>query len=249
MKRRMFTAITAAAATAAVAPAFAETVSIVASKDNTLYEFPTGDISNGSGSYMFAGRTGQEELSIRRALVAFDIASAIPAGSVITEVTLRLHMSKTPAGASQQTLHRVLANWGEGASNDSAEEGNGTGAQTNDATWIHSFYQNSFWNNEGGDFASTPSASALVGGVGFYTWSSATMVSEVQLWLNNPGSNFGWLIHGDESASRTVKRYDTSENGTASRRPTLIITYEVPAPATALPFAAAALAFTRRRRA
>lgn len=232
-----------------VVPAAAgnDVVTVGAMKDTTLYEFPTGDLGNGQGSYMFAGRTGQAEFSIRRALLAFDIASMVPAGSTITGATLRLHMSKTPTGGSMQFLHRTLANWGEGASNDGGEEGNGAGAQLGDATWLHTFYTDSFWANEGGDFSALPSAGTLVGGVGFYTWSSAGLISDVQGWLDNPSSNFGWTILGDESQTRTTKRYDTSQNSITSRRPTLTITF-IPSPGTLAPLGAGLWFIARRRR-
>ena len=57
----------------------------------------------------------------------------------------------------------------------------------------------SFGQTQGGDFSATVSASQSVGAIGQYTWSSAQMVADVQSWLDNPASNFGWLVLGDES--------------------------------------------------
>ena len=74
------------------------TVVLSASKDNTLYESATGALSNGSGDSFFAGTTGTD--LIRRGLLAFDIASAIPAGSVITNVELILQMTRTVSGSN-----------------------------------------------------------------------------------------------------------------------------------------------------
>jgi hypothetical protein len=51
------------------------------------------------------------------------------------------------------------------------------------------------------------------------------MVSDVQGWLNNPSSNSGWLLLGNESTTLTSKRFDTKENTTASLRPKLAVTY------------------------
>lgn len=230
------------------AAASALVVDVVSNKDTTLYEFPSGDLGNGQGTYMFAGRTGQAEFSIRRALLAFDIASAIPSGSTITGVTLQLYMSRTTTGATTQSLHRTLANWGEGASNDSGQEGNGAPSQTGDATWFHTFYDNSFWTTPGGDFSGAASASAVVNGVGFYSWSGVGLVNDVQSWLDSPGSNFGWTILGDESQTRTAKRYDTSEIGDSTHRPKLTISYVVPSPGTLATVSAGLLLAARRRR-
>jgi len=96
-------------------------------------------------------------------------------------------------------LHKLLADWGEGTSQATGEEGQGAPATPNDATWRHRFFDTIFWTNEGGDFSAVVSASQSVGPVGQYTWSSAQMVADVQSWLENPASNFGWLVLGDES--------------------------------------------------
>jgi hypothetical protein len=54
--------------------------------DTTLYESVDGNASNGAGVFCFAGRTNRGEL--RRTLVAFDVAAAVPTGSIITSVQL-----------------------------------------------------------------------------------------------------------------------------------------------------------------
>ena len=48
------------------------------------------------------------------------------------------------------------------------------------------------------------------------------MVADVQGWLDNPASNFGWLMLGDESTNLTAKRFDTRES---TSPPVLAITY------------------------
>ena len=73
------------------ASAEADVVVLDAARDNTLYEDATGGRSNGAGQYMFTGNT--DDPRIRRALIAFDVAGQIPAGSVINSVELRLHCS------------------------------------------------------------------------------------------------------------------------------------------------------------
>ena len=92
------------------------------------------------------------------------------------------------------------------------EEGDGAPATTNDATWRHRFFDTIFWTTEGGDFSGTVSASQSVGAVGMYTWSSSQMRADVQSWLDDPASNFGWLVLGDESEIATAKRFDTRES-------------------------------------
>jgi hypothetical protein len=208
--------------------ASAATIDINPIKDNTLYEnVPAdGDRSNALGNHFFAGETAMGE--IRRGVLAFDIAGSIPAGSTITGVSLSMNMSKTPLDTNRTVeLHVLLADWGEGTSHAPGEEGDGAPATTNDATWRHRFFDTIFWTIQGGDFSGTVSASQSVGAIGQYTWSSAQMVADVQSWLDNPASNFGWLVLGDESDVATAKRFDTRESASP---PVLTIQYTAPTP-------------------
>ena len=207
----------------AAMPATANIINITPSKDNTLYEYDPleGDMSNALGLHFFAGETAMAEL--RRGVLAFDIAGNIPPGSKITTVTLSLNMSKTPLDDPRTVeLHTLLADWGEGTSIAPGEEGEGAPATPNDATWRHRFFDTIFWTTEGGDFSATVSASQSVGPLGQYTWSSAQMIADVQSWLDNPASNFGWLVLGDESTVLTSKRFDTRESASP---PVLTIQY------------------------
>lgn len=208
------------------APAFADSLALTSTKDNTLYETTAGTTSNGAGNFLFAGRNSQTSNSIRRGLLAFDL-SAIPAGSTINSVTLTLHQDSSNLADASVSLHRLLEGWGEGSSNGL---GNGAPATPGDATWLHRSFNSVLWSTPGGVFAPT-SASTTVGGTGFYTWASPTLVADVQAFVNNPASNFGWLLRGDEGTLSSAKRFHTREETTAAFRPNLSIDYTpVPAP-------------------
>ncbi len=58
----------------------AETVLLSPARDNTIYE-PENLSSNAKGEYIFSGITGRSMK--RRALLAFDVAGAIPAGATV----------------------------------------------------------------------------------------------------------------------------------------------------------------------
>ena len=211
--RKLLTlAVATALGWSAASSASAAMISIFPSKDNTLYEYDPaeGDHSNGAGFHFFAGENGMGEL--RRGVLAFDVAGTIPPGSTITAVTLSMNMSMTQAGAVTVELHKLLADWGEGTSHAPMGEGDGAPATPNDATWRHRFFDTVFWTTQGGDFSATVSASQSVGGIGQYTWSSAQMVADVQSWLDNPASNFGWLVLGGETAIAMAKRFDSRES-------------------------------------
>lgn len=205
-------------------PSLADVVQIGASKDNTLFEDAAGARSNGAGAHFFAGVTAQPEL--RRGLLAFDIAGAVPAGATINSVSLTLNVSQTLQSGQAVTLHRLTSDWGESTSDAPGQEGAGTAAEPGDATWIHTFTPGSFWTNAGGDFARSASDSQIAD-FGFVTWSSATMASDVQGWLDNPAANFGWALLGDETDIVTAKRFDSRENPDPAVQPMLTIDYSL----------------------
>jgi hypothetical protein len=206
-------------------PAAADSVAIAPLKDNTLYESPTGALSNGRGQHFFSGANGGGQR--RRGVIAFDIAANIPAGSRIDSASLTLHMSRTMAGPVMISLHRCGAHWGEGDSIASGNEGQGAPAAPNDATWLHTFYDTTFWSHPGGDVGSAPSAGVLVDGVNFYTWPATTQViSDVQSWLDSPQTNSGWILIADgESQPFTTKAFDTRENVVPGFRPVLHVQF------------------------
>lgn len=207
----------------------ADEVVIPPSHDNTLFENTEGILSNGAGTFFFVGMTSNPP-QIRRGLVRFDIASAVPAGATITGVSLRLRMNKTIFGPATIALHRAREAWGEGDSDAFGQEGGGTAASIGDATWLHTFYSDQFWTTPGGVFDPKPVASTIVDQNGFYTWESTeAFIALVQSWLDDPEENFGFIIVGEESQNATAKRFDTREAANPANRPALIINYE-PAP-------------------
>jgi hypothetical protein len=205
-------------------PAAADVITLTPVRDNTLFQDVAGSLSNGAGPAIFAGRNSQN--LIRRALVRFDVEGSIPSGVEISSVVLTLNVSNVSDATPRIfTLHRVLSDWGEGAS--SATGGNGAVAAAGDATWLHAFHPDSFWNDAGGDFEPIAGASQLLGDIGAYSWSGPNMKSDVQAWVNGVVPNHGWIIVGDETVAGTARRFDSRENTVAAHRPMLTVTYSV----------------------
>jgi VCBS repeat-containing protein len=205
------------------------TATLSASKDATLYERSDGSASNGSGQFLFTGKTNENVNSLRRALIAFDVAGDLPAGANVTAARLELNMSKSTTGSMDVSLHRVTTDWTQGASDPSGEEG---GEQVvaptqGDATWIHSSFESQLWNNPGGDFDSSPSATTAVDAEGAYVWTSVELLDDVQDWIDNPSENFGWILLTDETTT-SAKRFDSRENGTTENEPRLVVEYTIP---------------------
>jgi len=202
----------------------ADVVVIPAAKDNTLYESRTGGLSNGSGQRLFAGRTGSGGL--RRGLVEFDISGNVPAGSIISGATLTLNLIMTTSGPQTVSLHRVLADWGEGPSDAPGGEGIGTSSTPGDATWIHTFFDTDFWSNAGGDFVAVPGSSGSVAGEGLYSWGPEVgMTADVQGWLDDSGGNHGWILIGNEAFLPTAKAFASKEHPVPTLHPTLTVEF------------------------
>jgi len=203
--------------------------------DNTMFvnaATPTDLLSSGSGDSMYSGRTSGIADIRSRALVRFDV-SGIPCGANITSVALTVKVAKTSGGASNNSiaLHRVLAGWGEGASNSFG--GGGDASQAGDANWYERLNPGVMWTNAGGDYQATASAAVVVGNpASSVTWTSTdALITDVKGWVNASSTNFGWLIRNDESVNSTVRKFSTREAAVAADRPSLRIEYTMPCPA------------------
>jgi spore coat protein A len=211
------------------ATASADTVVIEPSKDNTLYDEGSGALSNGTGDTFFSGLTGEPR--VVRGLLEFDVAGSLPAGSTITDATLTLYMSaasvSNPFTPNTVAAHRALAEWGEGSSQAPQGGGQGGPSSSGDATWIHTFYPSSFWSTAGGDHVPAASASLLVPvSPGHYSWNASQLTSDVQLFLDQPGDNHGWILVGTETANS--RRFDSRSHPTPANHPILTIEFTPP---------------------
>jgi len=207
----------------------AETVYITADRDATIIEYGASDclnaVANGSGEFFFAGPNNQPAgCSIRRGLIYFDVASVVPEKAIIESVALNLYQSQGNLPPAMVGIYRVQSEWSEGPS--VATGGIGAPAQQGDVTWFHTYFDMDFWGQTGGNFIGRESASALVGGNGWYRWEDSNhMVNDVRLWISNPGQNNGWVLIGEETQPQTAKRFASRENSVVNLRPFLEISY------------------------
>ncbi len=187
--------------------AYGAIANISPSQDNTVAEdFP--DNSSGICDSVYSGNT--DNSAARRAFLQFDIAGALPPGSVINSVSLSMAVTRGSNHIdSTFTLHPVNAAWIEGT-NGCGVRGGGQGEPSTGGVT---------WNTQPGFGAA--SGSTLINSTS-PVWSSAAMASDVQGWLDNSGSNNGWVLIGDENNPTTTRRFDSSEGGTP---PLLIVDY------------------------
>src|SRR5262249_41614629 len=111
-------------------------------------------------------------------------------------------------GIETFTLHRLLRAWGEGNKNPTMSPGRGAPATLGEADWLSplAFTTNS-WTVPGGapdsDYASAGSGSQIVydGSAAYSPYAfpdpgddHAPIIADVQLWLDKPATNFGWML-------------------------------------------------------
>lgn len=192
--------------------------------DNILYESATGSLSNALGTHLYVGNNNTGK---RRTVIAFDLTD-VPNGAEIQSAQLQLYCNNNSGSSVNVTAQKLLQDWGEGTSQANGNEGGGANSTTDDATWLHTFYNTSFWTTPGGQFSSVISASTPVNATGSFTWSSPQLQADVEGWINDPASNFGWIMRGDEVTTSNTKRFSSRQNGTEANRPHLVIDYIVP---------------------
>ena len=206
-------------------------VHLYPSKDNTLIEDFSGSFSNGAAEHFYSGSTGpQGDFKRRRALFHFDIISALPENAELLGATLILHVTRTNTSQTEPyTLYRLTGDWGEGTSNFNG--GIGASSTPNDATWIHTFYDDQFWQTPGGDFISDPSATLDIGLEGAYSWQNLEgILDDIQFWMEHPEENFGWILIGNETENAHIaKQFGAREHPSPEQRPQLVIDFFDPA--------------------
>jgi hypothetical protein len=152
------------------------------------------------------------------------------------------------AGSTNISLYALNSLWGEAGSQATAiGDGVGVAAQSGDATWACSFADGlggctTAWT-AGGAFQAVSSATTSVNTANAYTWSGSQMLANVQGWVNNSATNFGWILRADESTVQTAKRFSSRTNPVAADRPTLTVTYNSLVPVNLLYFKARATRF------
>jgi len=218
-------------ADSAVLTSVADTTLIEAAPDNNL----------GGAPIVNAGTT--QTFTRNRGLFRFDIASEIPPGSRITRVDFVVAVTgkpNEPPPPSTFGLHRVLKPWGEGdkASPDPLHPGLGAQATTDEATWKARFaFTTNNWTVPGGgatnDFAPEISAETVVYDTGdspYTFYSTPALVADAQAWLDDPTTDFGWMIICEsEEINFTARRFASREDPDPDNAPQVLIEYVPPA--------------------
>jgi hypothetical protein len=176
--------------------------------------------ANTKGNYLFIGMANRRDL--RRTLLAFDVAGSVPAGATIASARLVLYLSRVAALGEplEARVHRATTAREEGPAKPiRPNEGSGAPVNEGDVTWDYIIHEMVEWDVPGRSISEMPPS----------TWGSTPlMVADVQNWLDDPASNNGWIVLGNEEIQPSAKRFQSRENEEASQRPELIIEYRPP---------------------
>jgi len=148
-----------------------------------------------------------------RALLRFSFAN-LPTNAVIASAALRLIVSVAGRLPADFELKRLLTDWAEG-----------------EATWNLRFAPATPWSaggaQTGTDFIPTPSATGQLGDPGSTNeFSSPGLAADVQMWVQNPGANYGWILMAAGELAGTGKQIGSHESDTNT--PVLTVEYSVP---------------------
>jgi hypothetical protein len=205
--------------------------------DTTLVE-SSPDNNLGGAQIVNAGTT--QNFTRNRGLFRFDLTSQIPRGSVVTNVDFVVEVTGEPKDGftpSPFGLHRVLKSWGEGDkfSPDPIHPGQGAPATAGEATWNHRFaFTSNTWTIPGGaatnDYAADISAETIVYGIGdspYTFFSTPALVADMQAWVDDPATNFGWMVVCEsEDINFTARRFASHED--TGFEPYLVVEYTPP---------------------
>lgn len=148
-----------------------------------------------------------------RAILQFDLSS-IPANQQIDSAILHLYMYNDGPGADVNlTAHRITHAWVEGSTGyDHAVD------------W-DTYNGSEAWTTAGGDFDAQVEAHNITSTQNqWYVWDITNLVGS---WYNGTYTNLGVLLKGVDEVSdiQMRKRFRSSDYGTASERPKLIVNY------------------------
>ena len=192
------------------------------SKDNSIYQ--EGELSNGAGERIFAGVTREENK--RRALIKFDLSEAVPEGATVDSAQLILRPSLVKTDGTTVTLHMLTSDWGEGTSDAEGPEGKGAPATDGDATWTMSSVGGDPWVKPGGDYEFETLGTAIVSTGTDAMFGSPLLADVVNDWINDPSSNYGVIVIGDETKNPTAIRFNSREFSDSETWPRLKLYYQ-----------------------
>jgi hypothetical protein len=189
--------------------ALATTVLLTPSADTSLRDVAPNN-AFGDSNPLLAGNAKEPFVLHNHALLKFDL-STIPTNAIVTGVSLSVVIFRSNTDVANFDLNRVLVNWSEYEAT-----WNNRSAST---PWLAGGAQS------GTEYVAAPSVTSAVDDAVF---SSPGMIADVQLWVGNAATNFGWIILPTGDLAGTGKQLGSRESDYAS---VLTVDYTLTPPA------------------
>jgi len=217
-------------------PSRSDEITLPAAQDNVIYS--ESNLSYGAGKCLQVGRptiSTERQPLIRRSLLRFDL-SAIPAGSRIVSARLNLFRFLPGGPGDRLYIHRLNQDWGEG-DEGALDECNARPKQWGRtpsemaSTWNYRFFgAKTVWSDEsgvalhGGTFESAFSDSgSFPGWMQVVGMTGTGITRDVAGWFEDPSTNHGWIMRGDETRGGTGARYASRQHPDPKLHPTLTV--------------------------
>jgi hypothetical protein len=197
-------------------PGFGETIQGPANTTDSYLREQLPNNNYGGSTRIIAGT---QLFSSRnyRGIIWFNL-SHIPNNSIAESANLSLYFYDIPgidtAGDRTHGVHRI-------------QQSPARPWEELDVTW-NDYNSSNSWTTAGGDFNATPTDIQNLSSAVEDTWIAYNVTVDVQDFINNPSTNFGWIIKDqDESTILTRRYYRSSEYWNISLTPKLDISFSV----------------------
>lgn len=189
---------------------------------DTYVDAANPTVSNGAGTIVVVDNSPVNQGLLRFDNLFADTGGPVPNGARIVSAMLSFTTGTAAnnQSAGQILVHRMLRNWDEGSTYAGLTNGVSV---------------------DGVEAIATPDGALIPNQLGLTDGIDVT--AALQLWSDGLAPNYGWLLR---TTVADGWRWRSSEYATASLRPTLSVTYEIPEPASAAVAGLAATLASRR---
>lgn len=218
------------------------TTTLFAVKDGTIFNNQAatslnGNYGAGASELLQVGYASPSSM-YARALVQFDLSS-LPSNAVIESVSLEFTLGSSGTFVPEIAVYKMNQFWNEGTTsfctynNPCNTQGVAIAPGGTDVTWNETSYSGTGanpWTTIGGSFSVTASATSVDIGASTILYTSTGLKNDVQGWVSNSATNFGWILKTDFiTNSSAMRRFRSREgavvSGNNSTAPKLVITY------------------------